>query len=200
MTTLSLRPLRFLKSAPTVEQLPPDKGREVAFIGRSNVGKSSVINTVCDNRKLARKSKTPGRTQFFNVFQLSEEIRVIDLPGYGFANAPKALLKKWQSEFKRYLEKRQSLVGIVMIMDIRHVLTPLDRDMLNLLLEHELPINLVLNKADKLSFGAAKNTLFKTSKALEVYRASFRIQLFSALKKQGAFELTEQLDAWLSPD
>ena len=120
----------FLLSAPSIKQAPDDTGKEVAFAGRSNAGKSSAINTLTNNKKLARTSKTPGRTQLLNFFSLSEDCRLVDLPGYGFAKVPKAIKQAWDRNLAVYLQERQSLKGLVMLMDIRHPLKPIDLEMI----------------------------------------------------------------------
>ena len=190
----------YLISAPSLERCPPDRGAEVAFAGRSNAGKSSAINTLCNNSKLARTSKTPGRTQMLNFFALDDDTRLVDLPGYGYAKVPLEMKQQWQKHLFAYLEERQSLQGLVIVMDVRHPLQELDAQLLNWAVEVELPVHLLLTKADKLKAGQAKNTLLKMQRHLAEARVDdlVSVQLFSALKKQGLEELRSGLGAWLS--
>lgn len=191
---------QFLISAPSIKQCPEDAGREVAFAGRSNAGKSSAINTLTDNAKLARTSKTPGRTQLLNFFSLSEDCRLVDLPGYGFAKVPKATKQAWDRNLAGYLQERQSLQGLVMLMDIRHPLQQYDWQMIRWASESEMPVHLLLTKADKLKRGPAKNTLLQVQRELENEGLSenISIQTFSSLKKEGLKELKKQLLTWLN--
>lgn len=191
---------QFLTSAPSIKQCPEDTGREVAFAGRSNAGKSSAINTLTDNTKLARTSKTPGRTQLLNFFSLSEDCRLVDLPGYGFAKVPKATKQAWDRNLASYLQERQSLQGLVMLMDIRHPLQQYDWQMIRWASESEMPVHLLLTKADKLKRGPAKNTLLQVQRELENEGLSenISIQTFSSLKKEGLKELKKQLLKWLN--
>jgi GTP-binding protein len=191
---------QFLISAPSIKQCPEDTGREVAFAGRSNAGKSSAINTLTDNAKLARTSKTPGRTQLLNFFSLSEDCRLVDLPGYGFAKVPKATKQAWDRNLAGYLQERQSLQGLVMLMDIRHPLQQYDWQMIRWASESEMPVHLLLTKADKLKRGPAKSTLLQVQRELENEGLSenISIQTFSSLKKEGLKELKKQLLTWLN--
>ena len=148
--SLDYRAAEFLTSASRLSQCPPDTGREVAFAGRSNAGKSSAINRLTGNKKLARTSKTPGRTQLINFFTLAEECYLVDLPGYGYAKVPPEVKLKWQRELERYLQDRQSLRGLVLLMDVRHPLQEFDRLMLNWAHASHMPVHLLLTKADKI--------------------------------------------------
>ena len=188
---------RFLKSSPNARDLPPDVGFEVAFAGRSNSGKSSAINTICNQRALARTSKTPGRTQLINVFELPDGRRLIDLPGYGYAKVPEAIRRDWGKMIEGYLVNRQSLRGLVLVMDIRHPLTDYDAQMLEWAHHRHLPVHVLLSKADKLKFGAAKTTLLTVQRALREQGLRASAQLFSSLKKTGTEEAFAVLDAWL---
>lgn len=190
----------FLLSAPSINQCPEDTGSEVAFAGRSNAGKSSAINTLTNNAKLARTSKTPGRTQLLNFFTLAENCRLVDLPGYGFAKVPKAMKQAWDRNLAGYLQERQSLRGLVMLMDIRHPLQQYDWQMVRWASESEMPVHLLLTKADKLKRGPAKSTLLQVQRLLaeEGLTDNITIQLFSSLKKEGLSELKQQLQSWLS--
>jgi len=191
---------QFLLSAPSIKQCPEDTGREIAFAGRSNAGKSSAINTLTDNAKLARTSKTPGRTQLLNFFSLNEDCRLVDLPGYGFAKVPKATKQAWDRNLAGYLQERQSLQGLVMLMDIRHPLQQYDWQMIRWASESGMPVHLLLTKADKLKRGPAKNTLLQVQRELENEGLSenISIQTFSSLKKEGLKELKQQLLQWLN--
>ena len=190
----------FLLSAPSIKQAPDDTGKEVAFAGRSNAGKSSAINTLTNNKKLARTSKTPGRTQLLNFFSLSEDCRLVDLPGYGFAKAPKAIKQAWDRNLAAYLQERQSLKGLVMLMDIRHPLQPYDWQMVRWASASSMPIHLLLTKSDKLKTGPAKSTLLKVKQELakESLVDNLSLQTFSSLKKEGLSELNERLGVWLA--
>jgi GTP-binding protein len=191
---------QFLLSAPTIKQCPEDTGKEVAFAGRSNAGKSSALNTLTDNKKLARTSKTPGRTQLLNFFSLDEDSRLVDLPGYGFAKVPKAMKQAWDRNLAGYLQERQSLRGLVMLMDIRHPLQQYDWQMIRWASESEMPVHLLLTKADKLKRGPAKATLLQVQRELknDGLTNNISIQTFSSLKKEGLQELKKQLQLWLS--
>mgnify|MGYP003387405074 FL=1 len=190
----------FLLSAPSIKQAPDDTGKEVAFAGRSNAGKSSAINTLTNNKKLARTSKTPGRTQLLNFFSLSEDCRLVDLPGYGFAKVPKVIKQAWDRNLAVYLQERQSLKGLVMLMDIRHPLQPYDWQMVRWASASSMPIHLLLTKSDKLKTGPAKSTLLKVKQELakESLVDNLSLQTFSSLKKEGLSELNERLGVWLA--
>lgn len=189
----------FMLSAPTFKLCPEDSGVEVAFAGRSNAGKSSAINALTNQRQLARSSKTPGRTQMINFFEIgSKQTRLVDLPGYGYAAVPEQMKKEWQTELEEYLVSRESLAGLVLLTDIRHPLKYFDEQMLHWAKDGELPVHVLLTKADKLKFGAAKNTLLQTKKQLDKLGLPFSIQLFSALKKEGIDEAAHVLANWLN--
>ncbi|MDW5376113.1 ribosome biogenesis GTP-binding protein YihA/YsxC [Halomonas sp. HP20-15] len=188
-----------MTSAPTLAACPPDDGREVAFAGRSNAGKSSAINALVQQKALARTSKTPGRTQLINFFGIANDTRqrLVDLPGYGFAKVPESVKREWQRHLSQYLQERRSLQGLVLMMDVRHPLTEFDEMMLGWADEQDMPVHILLTKADKLKPGAAKNTLLKVRRQLADWEDLVSIQLFSALKRQGVDELAARLDAWL---
>lgn len=194
--TMHYQKAYFLLSAAAEEQLPQDKGIEVAIVGRSNAGKSSVLNCLTKQKGLARVSKTPGRTQLLNVFVLDEERRLIDLPGYGFAKAPAAAKAKWEKSIEDYLQKRNSLKGLVLIMDIRHPLKELDWQMLDYCEHASLAVHILLNKMDKLSKGAAASAYQQVKAALTDKYESVTLQCFSALNGVGIDQLRKQLDAW----
>ncbi len=203
-TPLSLadfRRARFFTSASRLSECPPDTGLEVAFAGRSNAGKSSCINVLTDNSRLARTSKTPGRTQLINFFVLDENgsQRLVDLPGYGYAKVSRSTKENWQKHLEEYLQKRENLRGLVLLTDSRHPLKEFDCNMLAWAKTAQLPVHVVLTKADKFSRGPAQQILMETRKQL---RASFgdsvSAQLFSAPSKQGVDELAAALSNWLS--
>ncbi|MGL4318773.1 MAG: ribosome biogenesis GTP-binding protein YihA/YsxC [Pseudomonas sp.] len=187
----------FMISAAKVDQCPPDEGYEVAFAGRSNAGKSSALNTLT-HANLARTSKTPGRTQLLNFFTLDEERRLVDLPGYGYAKVPIPLKQHWQRHLEAYLSSRESLVGLILMMDIRHPLTEFDRMMLDWSQASGMRLHILLTKADKLTFGAAKNALLKVRQDIQKgWGTDVSIQLFSAPKRQGIEEAQAVLAGWM---
>ncbi|MBE9567411.1 MAG: YihA family ribosome biogenesis GTP-binding protein [Proteobacteria bacterium] len=190
------RQASFLISAGKARQFP-DEGIEVAFSGRSNAGKSSAINTLCDNKGLARTSKTPGRTQLVNYFALDSERRLVDLPGYGFAKVPVAVKEAWQKLMTQYISKQETLKGLVIIMDIRHPLNEYDWQMLEWCHHYQLPAHVLLTKADKLKRGAQQNSKLKTQKLLKDAGIDASVQIFSSLKKTGLDELVTKLNGWL---
>ena len=184
----------FQLSAAKLSQCPADVGVEVAFIGRSNAGKSSLINTLCQQRKLARTSKTPGRTQLLNFFALNElgNARIVDLPGYGFAKVSHAMRESWDKMLESYLGGRQSLKLLVIVMDSRHPLQKSDQHMILWSLRANIPVHLALTKADKLSRGPASNTLQKV-KSTYKNNEFISCQLFSSVEKKGVDELAKRL-------
>lgn len=190
----------FLQSASHLGNAPLDEGSEVAFAGRSNAGKSSAINTLTQNRKLARTSRTPGRTQLINFFSLSDNQRLVDLPGYGYAKVPLKMKREWNRHMADYLQRRQSLRGLVLLMDIRHPLTEGDEQMLQWTAAAEMPVRVLLTKADKLKRGPAKNTLLSVQARLLEFGDLASAQLFSSLKGDGLPALREQLQRWLTDD
>ncbi|NQD94352.1 YihA family ribosome biogenesis GTP-binding protein [Pseudomonas sp. CrR25] len=187
----------FLISAAKVDQCPDDLGYEVAFAGRSNAGKSSALNTLT-HASLARTSKTPGRTQLLNFFRLDDERRLVDLPGYGYAKVPIPLKQHWQKHLEAYLGSRESLRGLILMMDIRHPLTEFDQLMLDWSAASQMPMHILLTKSDKLAFGAAKNALLKVQQDIRKrWGNRVSIQLFSAPKRQGVEEAQAVLAEWL---
>ena len=181
-----------------LSQLPPDSGYEVAFAGRSNVGKSSAINAIVGQRSLARVSKRPGRTQQINFFPLDEARQLVDLPGYGYAKVSIQQKRRWQKLLGSYLQTRQALRGLVLVMDIRHPLTPFDEQLLSWCREVGMPAHLLLTKADKLSRGAAHNVLHQVRGSLNKNNSADEVtlQLFSASKQRGVEEAHVMLDSW----
>ncbi|MDD5036207.1 MAG: ribosome biogenesis GTP-binding protein YihA/YsxC [Methylococcaceae bacterium] len=189
----------YLTSALQLKDAPPDQGFEAAFAGRSNAGKSSAINAIVQQKALARTSKTPGRTQLLNFFELDDQRRLVDLPGYGYAKVPQAVQNHWGKALETYLRERQSLQGVFLLMDIRHPLTEFDWQMIEWCRHCELPLHIALTKADKLSRGAAKATLHKVQATLkrESRGLEVSLQLFSAPERQGVDEAHAVLDQWL---
>jgi GTP-binding protein len=187
----------FLTAASKVDQAPGDIGREVAFAGRSNSGKSSAINTLCHQRQLARTSKTPGRTQQLIFFELDETRRLVDLPGYGYAKVSEAVKRQWQGVMASYLEHRGSLVGLVVVMDIRHPLTAFDLQMIAWGRRADLAMLLLLTKCDKLKRGAAHAELHRVRTAVAGEGTRLQVELFSASKRVGIGPVHALLDQWL---
>ncbi len=189
---------RFLTSAARLDQCPPDEGREVAFAGRSNAGKSSAINAITRIGGLARISKTPGRTQLINFFSLSTPgTRLVDLPGYGFARVSRNTQKEWEKHLGDYMAHRQSLVGMTLIMDLRHPLQEFDAMLIEWCEHHGLPMMLLLTKADKLKSNPAKRQIDSVRRDLAGIECVHHIQPFSALKGQGVDPARNHLSNWL---
>lgn len=195
-----LRQTTFATSANGLNQLPEDSIGEIAFAGRSNAGKSSALNLLTGQKNLARTSKTPGRTQLINYFTIQEGLYLVDLPGYGYAKVPLPMREHWQKILQGYFETRTSLDGLIMLMDSRHPLTDLDRQMLHWCEFQELPTHILLTKADKLSKSEANNTLFKVRKSLEAdFTTPITVQLFSSTKPEiGLNEALDYLGSWIS--
>lgn len=187
----------FYISAHHLRDLPPPSGIEVAFAGRSNAGKSSALNTLANHNRLAFVSKQPGRTQLINFFSLGNDRYLVDLPGYGYAKVPEAMRKHWQQTLSSYLTQRQTLYGLVLVMDCRHPLTPLDRQMLDWFSPSGKPIHVLLTKSDKLSRNSANQTLQAVKKELQSTWNNCSVQLFSSLKKQGVEEAETAIGSWL---
>lgn len=187
------RQASYVLNAARLSQLPQDLGREVAFAGRSNAGKSSAINHLTDQKSLARTSKTPGRTQQIVVFEIDLSRRITDLPGYGYAKVPDKMKRDWQQLMARYFESRKSLRGVVLVMDIRHPMRPFDEQMLKWCHAVNMPCHILLTKADKLKRGAAQSTLLGLRRQLP---ANVSLQLFSVPKKMGRDQLILKLNEW----
>ncbi len=185
---------RFILSANAAAQFLPDTGREVAVAGRSNAGKSSAINVIVNRRQFARTSKTPGRTQLVNFFELAPGKRLVDLPGYGFAKVADKVRAHWGRLLQDYFESRESLAGLLLVVDVRRRLTAFDEQMLAFAEAVEIPVHVLLTKADKLKRGQAATALLEVEKAL-AGRAS--VQLFSALKRDGVEEARGTLNGFL---
>lgn len=198
------RNAQFMLSVASLSQLPPDEGGEVAIVGRSNAGKSSAINTITGINGLARTSKTPGRTQQINFFEIADGRRLADLPGYGYAKVPLSAKQKWVKLIEDYLQIRESLKGLIIVMDCRRPLQELDVQLVNWCCAANMPLHLLLTKADKLSRGAAGNALQQVRREVKadfnaMGRHAITVQLFSSLKKTGIEEVHTCLDGWLEP-
>ena len=189
-----LRAARYVKSVHELRQLPPDAGREVAIAGRSNAGKSSAINAITDQGRLARTSKTPGRTQQLNYFEVAPQRHLVDLPGYGYAKVPPALRSHWEGLIDTFFRTREALVGLVVVMDIRHPLRDFDRQMLGYGSARGLACHCLLTKADKLPRGQQSKTLLETRRELGDHAT---VQLFSAEDHQGVDDARSVLIGWL---
>ncbi|MFB0981753.1 MAG: ribosome biogenesis GTP-binding protein YihA/YsxC [Alteromonadaceae bacterium] len=197
-TVIHLSKATFTLSAPDIRRLPEDSGIEVAFAGRSNAGKSSALNTLTNQRGLARVSKTPGRTQLINIFEVAPNRRLVDLPGYGFAKVPIEMKKKWQKALGEYLEKRECLKGLVILMDIRHPLKDLDMDLIQWAADSDLPILALLTKCDKLSQGKRSSEVLQVKKTLSSLNADITVQAFSSLKYTGLEQANALICQWMS--
>lgn len=195
---IDLRNTEFLCSAPNLRQSPPDKGIEIAFVGRSNAGKSSALNAILGRNGIARTSKTPGRTQLINYFEASPDKRLVDLPGYGYAKVPPKIKQQIESLLSEYLSSRQCLFALVMLMDIRHPLTTFDKQLLDFVASRGTPIHILLTKCDKIKRGPANSTLLSVKKQLSIYGDQISAQTFSALKKFGVEQAHDLICHWLS--
>jgi len=191
-----LNQARFHTSVAHLRDLPASRA-EVAFAGRSNAGKSSAINLLTRKNRLAFTSKTPGRTQLINFFELAPVTYLVDLPGYGYAKVPPAVKAAWEALLSRYLQERAALVGMVLIMDARHPLTPLDRQMLDWFVPTGKPVHILLSKADKLSNSEKALTLKRVRQELSGV-ATVSVQLFSSLSRLGADEAAACIEGWLA--
>lgn len=191
----------YLKSALENKDLPPDAGVEVAFIGRSNAGKSSALNALTGIKSLARTSNTPGRTQMLNFFPLDDDRRLVDLPGYGYAKVPASVKQRWEKHVNSYLADRRCLVGLVVIADVRHPLKPMDEQVISWAVTRELPVHVLLTKRDKLNNHQAAKSLQDTRKHLKTLLgdSNFSLQLFSAVDRSGLDDLKSVLDRWFCP-
>ncbi|EGQ7854486.1 YihA family ribosome biogenesis GTP-binding protein [Vibrio vulnificus] len=189
----------FITSAPDIRHLPADEGIEIAFAGRSNAGKSSALNRLTNQKNLAKTSKTPGRTQLINLFKVTEGCHIVDLPGYGFAQVPLEMKNKWQKSLGEYLQKRECLKGLVVLMDIRHPMKDLDQQMIFWAIESRIPVQVLLTKADKLKSGARKAELLKVRKLAETFGGDVQVDVYSSLKGLGVDQLRATLDTWFAP-
>jgi GTP-binding protein len=186
----------FITSAAKLSQSPEDTGYEIAFAGRSNAGKSSAINTLCQQTALARTSRTPGRTQLLNFFRVDDQRRLVDLPGYGYAAVAQDIKADWQGALADYLEKRECLRGVILMMDSRHPLKDYDIQMLEWANHIEIPVHVLLTKVDKLNRKEQAISLERVDAALKEFSLDFSVQLFSSLKRWGVDEAHEKLDQW----
>lgn len=194
--TIAYQKAQFVLSAADIKQLPPDTGVEVAIVGRSNAGKSSILNRLTKQKQLARVSKVPGRTQLINVFRLVNNKRLIDLPGYGFAKVPLSIRQNWQKMISTYFAKRMSLKGVILVMDIRHPLKTQDEDLLFYCEAQHLKVHVLLNKADKLKREDAIKALRMVEAKLQTFEMDSSLQLFSALNGEGLISLEDCLNEW----
>ena len=185
----------FIGSYPSFESLPEDAGSEIAFCGRSNCGKSSVLNAITNNKKLAKTSKTPGRTQSINVFEIdkNKQFKIIDLPGYGYAKVSKSIRADWGVSIDNYLNKRKCLKALVIIMDIRHPLKEDDLTLINWCEANNLPLIVLLNKSDKLSNNKASREQLLAINELEGLSTKYFVLITSAKTKEGVNELIETM-------
>ncbi len=190
--------IEFIASAPQLAQAPSDYGVEVAFVGRSNAGKSSAINTITRSAKLARVSKTPGRTQQLVFFQVKDGCRLVDLPGYGYADVPLAMRDAWGELIESYITQRESLRGLVLVADARRGLTELDQQLLQWCQHVNVPVHVLLSKCDKLTRSEAHRVLKSATEELHRYHAGATIQLFSAVKKDGLLPAERHIVNWLT--
>jgi len=191
-TIFDFQRMQFCLAAPRSAAFPAADCAEVAFAGRSNAGKSSALNAICQRKKLARTSKTPGRTQAINFFQ-QDQVRFADLPGYGFARVPPAMKAAWQTLVERYLTERECLRGVVLVMDARRPLTDFDGQLLDWVATCELDFHLLLTKADKLSRNQQHNTLRNVRSQV----APHTVQLFSAIRRVGLDDARKRIGQWL---
>ena len=180
-------------SAHKLKQLPPDSGFEVAFAGRSNAGKSSAINALTDQKSLARTSKTPGRTQQIVIFDIDPERRIADLPGYGYAKVPANLRAHWRAVLQQYFDQRNSLKGVVLLMDIRHPMKPYDEQMIDWCSASNVPCHVLLTKSDKLKRGPAQSALLTLRRTLPPGSTA---QVFSSRTRSGIADLITKLNHW----
>lgn len=190
-------PITFLLSVAALKQLPKDTGKEIAFAGRSNAGKSSAINLITGNKKLARTSKTPGCTQLINFFRIDEQRHLVDLPGYGYAKVAEHIKERWQNTLAQYLETRRALCGLILVMDIRHPLKEFDKKMLHWSVSQQLPVHILLSKTDKISRNTAQKTLQQVQLALTHLPNKISVQLFSAHSGLGLEQIRKHLLTWL---
>ena len=197
---LNYHKTHFLTSAPNLKSLPEDSGIEIAFAGRSNAGKSTALNALTNQKNLARTSKTPGRTPLINLFEVEPQCKLVDLPGYGYAAVPEQMKQQWQYALGEYLQKRECLAGIIVLMDIRHPLKDLDQQMIEWAVSADLPILLLLTKADKLSQSERSKQVKMVREAILSFQGDIQVEAFSALKRTGIDRLAAKLDSWFAPN
>ncbi|MCD5384590.1 MAG: ribosome biogenesis GTP-binding protein YihA/YsxC [Candidatus Pacebacteria bacterium] len=187
----------YLKSVPTLDLCPEDTQFEVAFAGRSNAGKSSALNVITSQKSLARTSKTPGRTQLINFFPVDESRALVDLPGYGYAKVGLKMKHEWQAGLTQYIEEREVLKGLILLVDSRMEPTEIDLSMLDWTYEIGLPVHVLLTKSDKLKKGPASASLHHMQNLIDEHFPHATVQLFSSLKRQGLDEAWDKLDEWM---
>ncbi|MGX2947704.1 ribosome biogenesis GTP-binding protein YihA/YsxC [Frederiksenia canicola] len=195
---LNYHKTHFLTSAPDIRHLPEDNGVEIAFAGRSNAGKSTALNALTNQKSLARTSKTPGRTQLINLFEVEPNFKLVDLPGYGYAAVPEQMKIQWQKSLGEYLQKRECLRGVVILMDIRHPLKDLDQQMVEWAVSSDLPVLLLLTKADKLSQSQRSKQVKMVREAVLYFQGDIQVEAYSALNKIGIDKLANKLDGWFA--
>ncbi|MDP8099361.1 ribosome biogenesis GTP-binding protein YihA/YsxC [Pasteurella atlantica] len=195
---LNYQKTHFLMSAPDIHHLPEDIGVEIAFAGRSNAGKSTALNVLTNQKSLAKTSKTPGRTQLINLFEVEPNCKIVDLPGYGYAAVPEQVKIKWQKSLGEYLQQRECLKGIVILMDIRHPLKALDQQMIEWAVASDLPILLFLTKADKLNQSERNKQLKIVREAILPFQGNIEVECYSALKRTGIDKLANKLNSWFA--
>ena len=196
---LNYHKTHFLTSAPNIRAIPEDTGIEIAFAGRSNAGKSTALNALTNQKSLARTSKTPGRTQLINLFEVEPNCKLVDLPGYGYAAVPEKMKIEWQKSLGEYLQKRECLGGLVVLMDIRHPLKDLDQQMIEWAVSADLPVMLLLTKADKLSQNARSKQVKIVREAILPFQGDIQVEALSAQNKIGIDKLATKLDSWFAP-
>jgi GTP-binding protein len=194
---MNYKTARFTTSAVGLDDCPADSLREVAFAGRSNAGKSSAINALTNQNRLARTSKTPGRTQLINFFEIGEHRYLVDLPGYGYAQVPLSVKGQWEEHLNLYLNQRDALAGLVLLTDVRHAFKDFDMMMIDWSHQSNMPVHVLLTKADKLTRGAAQNALLGARRQLAQY-PNVSLQLFSSMTRFGIPELEATLDRWMA--
>ncbi len=194
---MNYKTARFTTSAVGLDECPADSLREVAFAGRSNAGKSSAINALTNQNRLARTSKTPGRTQLINFFELGDHRYLVDLPGYGYAQVPLSVKGQWEEHLNLYLNQREALAGLVLLTDVRHAFKDFDMMMIDWSHQSNMPVHVLLTKADKLTRGAAQNALLGARRQLAQY-PNASLQLFSSMTRFGIPELEATLDRWMA--
>ena len=197
-TDIDFRQTRFITSSPDLKRLPDDLGAEIAFAGRSNSGKSSALNAICDQNHLAKTSRTPGRTRLINLFEVTKGCSLVDLPGYGYAAVPENMKRQWQKSMSAYLQKRKALRGIVVTMDIRHPLKDHDRLIIDWSLAANLPALILLTKADKLGVTKRREAVGEVKHLLSEFGGNFTVISFSAWNKIGLDETRQILSSWFS--
>ncbi|QIM69198.1 ribosome biogenesis GTP-binding protein YihA/YsxC [Basfia succiniciproducens] len=195
---LNYHKTHFMTSAANIHQLPKDEGMEIAFAGRSNAGKSTALNALTNQKNLARTSKTPGRTQLINLFEVEPQYKLVDLPGYGYAAVPEQMKLQWQKSLGEYLQHRECLKGVVILMDIRHPLKDLDQQMIEWAVSSDLAVLLLLTKADKLSQSARSKQVKTVREAILPFQGDVQVEAFSAQNKIGIDKLAVKLDSWFS--